>query len=112
MLRPPFTQYGGKRQEKLREKLRGKLRERFFEDCPIVDNMPVKGGQIEVDRHRSSLTSRHAVSGTVPKTTPPATDPGTPAKPVPSPAPIDDDIDDGDIATPKPDRTGTDDEPL
>jgi len=54
------------------------------------------------------------VSGTAPKTNPPATETGKPAKPVPPPpAPIeDDDIEDGDIATPKRDRYGTDDEPL
>ena len=79
----------------------------------IVDNVLVKGGQIEVDGSRSSLTRRHAVSGTGPKTNPPATEVGKPAKPVPPPAPLeDDDTEDGDIATPKRDRTGTDDEPL
>ena len=44
---------------------------------------------------------------------PPATEVGKPAKPVPPPAPIeDDDTEDGDIATPKRDRDGSDDEPL
>ena len=55
------------------------------------------------------------MGGTGPKTNPPATDVGKPAKPVPAPAPApveDDDIEDGDIATPKRDRYGTDDEPL
>jgi hypothetical protein len=47
------------------------------------------------------------------KTNPPATEVGKPAKPVPQPAPIeDDDTEDGDIATPKRDRDGSDDEPL
>jgi len=47
------------------------------------------------------------------KTNPPATDVGKPGKPVPPPAPTeDDDTEDGDIATPKRDRTGNDDEPL
>jgi hypothetical protein len=47
------------------------------------------------------------------KTNPPAKESGKPAKPAPSPAPIeDDDCEDGDIATPKRDRYGTDDEPL
>ena len=51
--------------------------------------------------------------GTGPKTNPPATEVGKPAKPVPPPAPIeDDDTEDGDIATPKRDRDGSDDEPL
>ena len=49
------------------------------------------------------------MGGTGPKTNPPATETGKPAKPVPPP---DDDIEDGDIATPKRDRTGNDDEPL
>ena len=58
------------------------------------------------------------MSGTVQKTNPPATEPAKPAKPVPPPAPIEDndinngDSEDGDIATPKRDRYGTDDEPL
>jgi hypothetical protein len=79
----------------------------------IVDNMVVKGGQIEGDGCRSSLTRRYAVNGTGPKTNPPATEVGKPAKPVPRPAPIeDDDSEDGDIATPKRDRDGSDDEPL
>ena len=51
------------------------------------------------------------MSGTVPKTHPPATEVGKPAKPVPPPI-EDDDSEDGDIATPKRDRTGSDDEPL
>jgi hypothetical protein len=47
------------------------------------------------------------------KTDPPAKERGKPVKPAPSPAPIeDDDYEDGDIATPKRDRYGTDDEPL
>jgi hypothetical protein len=53
------------------------------------------------------------MSGTAPKTSPPAKEGGQPAPPVPPPAPIeDDDFEDGDIATPKKDRYGTDDEPL
>jgi hypothetical protein len=63
------------------------------------------------------------VSGTVQKTNPPATEPAKPAKPAPPPAPIEDndinnndinngDSEDGDIATPKRDRYGADDEPL
>jgi hypothetical protein len=53
------------------------------------------------------------MGGTGPKTNPPATEVGKPTKPVPPPAPIeDDDSEDGDIATPKRDRYGSDDEPL
>jgi len=91
-----------------------KGRKDFRKDVLITGNMLVKGGHIEVDGCRSSLTRKHAVSGTAPKTNPPATETGKPAKPVPPPpAPIeDDDIEDGDIATPKRDRYGTDDEPL
>ena len=55
----------------------------------------------------------HDMGGTDRKTDAPVKETGKPAKPVPSPAPIgDDDIEDGDIATPKRDRHGTDDEPL
>jgi hypothetical protein len=58
-------------------------------------------------------TKRHTMGGTGPKTNPPATEVGKPTKPVPPPAPIeDDDSEDGDIATPKRDRYGSDDEPL
>ena len=40
-------------------------------------------------------------------------DDGKPKKPPPVPAPVeDDDIEDGDIATPKRDRYGDDDQPL
>ncbi len=58
------------------------------------------------------------MGGTGPKTNSPATEGGKPAKPLPPPAPIEDndtddgDFEDGDIATPKRDRYGTDDEPL
>ena len=53
------------------------------------------------------------MGGTGPKTNPPATEVGKPGKPVPASAPIeDDDTEDGDIATPKRDRDGSDDEPL
>jgi hypothetical protein len=56
---------------------------------------------------------RHAMGGTGPKTTPPANEAGKPAQPPPPPTPIEDDeFEDGDVATPKRDRTGTDDEPL
>jgi len=58
------------------------------------------------------------VSGTVQKANLPAAETAKPGKPVPLPAPIEDndindgDSEDGDIATPKRDRYGTDDEPL
>ena len=53
------------------------------------------------------------MSGTAPRTDPPATETGKPEKPVSPRAPTeDDDSEDGDMATPKRDRTGTDDEPL
>jgi len=45
------------------------------------------------------------------KKPPPTTDDGKPKKPPPLPA-DDDDYEDGDIATPKKDRSGNDDEPL
>jgi hypothetical protein len=45
------------------------------------------------------------------KNEPPGKESGAPAKPPPSPI-EDDDIEDGDIATPKRDRNGNDDEPL
>ena len=45
------------------------------------------------------------------KKPPPTTDDGKPKKPPPLPA-DDDDYEDGDIATPKKDRYGNDDEPL
>jgi hypothetical protein len=45
------------------------------------------------------------------KSEPPRKDDGKPNKPVPAPV-EDDDVEDGDFATPKRDRNGTDDEPL
>ncbi len=53
------------------------------------------------------------MGGTDRKIKTPVKETGKPAKPVPSPAPNeDDDIEDGDMATPKRDRYGADDEPL
>ena len=58
-------------------------------------------------------TKGHEMARTGQKTTPPAKEGGKPAKPIPPPAPIEDeDYEDGDMATPKRDRYGTDDEPL
>jgi len=51
------------------------------------------------------------MGGTGKKNAPPRKEGGGPAKPPPPPI-EDDDIEDGDIATPKRDRYGNDDEPL
>lgn len=51
------------------------------------------------------------MSGIGKKNEPPKETSGVPVKPPPAPI-EDDDIEDGDIATPKRDRHGTDDEPL
>ena len=51
------------------------------------------------------------MTGTDKKGKPPTKDEGKPKKPPPSPA-DDNDYEDGDIATPKRDRYGNDDEPL
>ena len=51
------------------------------------------------------------MGGTGKKNEPPTTDDGKPKKPPPRPV-EDDDYEDGDIATPKRDRSGDDDEPL
>jgi hypothetical protein len=53
----------------------------------------------------------NAMGGTGKKNEPPKKESGAPVKPPPPPI-EDDDIEDGDIATPKRDRSGTDDEPL
>lgn len=56
------------------------------------------------------------MGGTGPKSAPPKTGPSKTddsSRNAPPPAPVeDDDFEDGDIATPKRDRYGTDDEPL
>jgi hypothetical protein len=51
------------------------------------------------------------MGGTGKKNEPPRKETGAPVKPPPPPI-EDDDIEDGDIATPKRDRNGNDDEPL
>lgn len=51
------------------------------------------------------------MGGTGKKNEPPTTDDSKPKKPPPRPV-EDDDYEDGDIATPKRDRSGDDDEPL
>ena len=53
------------------------------------------------------------MAGTDKKGSPPIPDEGKPKLPQPQPLPTDDDdYEDGDFATPKKDRYGTDDEPL
>jgi hypothetical protein len=53
----------------------------------------------------------NSMGGTGKKSEPPRKDGDTPKKSLPRPL-EDDDIEDGDIATPKRDRSGDDDEPL
>jgi hypothetical protein len=82
--------------------------------------MPVKVGQIEVNASlRADMASktpadpakRNDMGGTGRKSEPPKQDNDNQKKP--KSAPIeDDDCEDGDIATPKRDRSGNDDEPL
>jgi hypothetical protein len=57
------------------------------------------------------MTREISMGGTGKKSEPPKKDDGKPKKPPPSQA-EDDDREDGDIATPKRDRYGNDDEPL
>jgi hypothetical protein len=78
--------------------------------------MSRKDGEIEVDaagfpvQLRSIPIKGVMMGGTGPKNNPPDKESGAPAAP---PPPIeDDDSEDGDMATPKRDRTGNDDEPL
>jgi len=59
----------------------------------------------------SSGGKRHQMGGTGRKNEPPKQQGDKPKKPEPIPA-EDDEYEDGDIATPKRDRTGDDDEPL
>jgi hypothetical protein len=102
----------------LRLRLHGTA-EKGRKDYLIEDNMPVKGGGIEVGAvdpvsgAPTIQTKGHTMARTGQKTIPREKEGGKPATPIPSPAPIeDDDREDGDIATPKRDRHGTDDEPL
>jgi hypothetical protein len=63
-------------------------------------------GQTSIRPHQGDIMGRIGQKGEPPNK------PGGKSK-TPPPAPIeDDDIEDGDIATPKRDRSGTDDEPL
>ena len=83
-------------------------------------NMPAKLDQIEIMRilrigmqsnADSSGGKRHQMGGTRRKNEPPKPADDKPKKPERVPV-EDDDYEDGDIATPKRDRTGNDDEPL
>ena len=77
--------------------------------------MPVKGGEIEVDslRRRSIRSKGNSMGGTgkSQKSELPKKDDGKSKKSPPAPS-EDDDYEDGDIATPKRDRYGDDDQPL
>jgi hypothetical protein len=77
--------------------------------------MPVKGGEIEVAHgvdppHRGENMGGFGKKGELPKKLP-GKDDDKAKKPPPAPL-DDDDIEDGDIATPKRDRYGEDDQPL
>ena len=76
--------------------------------------MPVKGGEIEVNAQigRQSIRIKgNNMGGTGKKSELPNKDDGKSRKSPPAPV-EDDDIEDGDIATPKRDRHGDDDQPL
>jgi hypothetical protein len=94
--------------------------EKGRKDCPAAGNMFVKGGGIEVSALCEDVwtckTSSHQIRGKTmggirKKSKPPGKDSNNPKKASPKPA-EDDDYEDGDIATPKRDRYGEDDEPL
>jgi hypothetical protein len=81
-------------------------RKKAVKIAPVTVNMPVNGGDIEVKTSRNTLmggTSKKPDKG---KT---ARDSG---KKSPPKTIEDDDYEDGDIATPKRDRNGDDDQPL
>lgn len=80
--------------------------------------MRVKGGQIEVNMRvtaspglTSSTPIEDIMGGAGKKSEPPKKHDDKSKKPFPGPV-EDDDVEDGDFATPKRDRNGTDDEPL
>jgi hypothetical protein len=86
----------------------------------VSANMPAKLDQIEIMRlprigtqsnADSSGEKRHHMGGTGKKNEPPKPADDKPKKPERIPV-EDDDYEDGDIATPKRDRHGNDDEPL
>ena len=83
-------------------------------------NMPAKLNRIEImpilrigmqRKRRLIRQKRHQMGGTRRKNEPPKPADDKPKKPERIPV-EDDDYEDGDIATPKRDRTGNDDEPL
>jgi hypothetical protein len=88
--------------------------EKGRKDCPSAANMTVKGGEIEVMGDwapGADRSKQEGVMGGTGKNEPPDKNNGKSTKP--PPAPIEDgDIEDGDIATPKRDRNGDDDQPL
>jgi hypothetical protein len=92
--------------------------EKGRKDCPVGDNMPLKGGQIEVIGvtvlpRRASIRPIKAnnMGGTGKRSEFPGTEDRKSRKPPPAPA-GDDDIEDGDFATPKRDRHGDDHHPV
>jgi len=104
------------------------LRKKGRKDRSTGANMPFKPGQIEVLRHSDGMPSvferigysnktpidpakRNNMGGIGRRSEPPKQGDDKPKKPPPPPV-EDDEIEDGDIATPKRDRNGNDDEPL
>ena len=86
----------------------------------VSANMPAKRDQIEImpilrigmqRKRRLIRQKRHQMGGTGRKNEPPKPADDKPKKPERAPV-EDDDDEDGDIATPKRDRTDNDDEPL
>ena len=75
----------------------------------LAVNMPSNGGNIEVNSSVQSRNTRMGGTGKKPEQGKTTKDGGQ--KPPPKPV-DDDDYDDGDIATPKRDHTGDDDQPL
>ncbi len=77
--------------------------------------MTVNGGEIEVNGDRGHASTdpdkRDIMGRTGRRSELPNKDAGKSKKPPPAPI-EDDDSEDGDIATPKPDRNGDDDQPL
>jgi hypothetical protein len=79
--------------------------------------MPCKGGEIEIERNCGKLVASirpiegDTMGGIGKRPEHPNKDDDKSGKPPPAPV-EDDDIEDGDIATPKRDRYGEDDQPL
>jgi hypothetical protein len=89
--------------------------EKGRKDCPTAANMTVKDGEIEVNGDWAPGVDRSdqegIMGGTGRKSELPDKHDGKSNKPPPASI-EDDDIEDGDIATPKRDRSGNDDQPL